>query len=340
MRVFVAEYVCGGGLARRTIDQIPSAMRSEGGAMLRAIVSDLSEVADVVVPVDPRIARDVGDVCTVEMDATRPLWGQWVLAASDCDAALIVAPESRGVLAKAVATLRAGGIDVLASTGDFLRVASDKLHTAKAMMSAGVAHPPYLATSDRRYERQLAKFGKFIVKPRDGCGTQELQIFDSLSDAKATLGDEHLLQAWMPGKAVSVAMVSSGNAQTFLPAVGQSLTERDCEYAGGCGPLDDESQRRAMSLAARAIEAMPPTPRGFVGLDLLLGDRPSEDYVIEINPRLTTSYVGLRRMINGNLAARLFDLETGPVSCHAAVDSVRWTPDGRVWINDAVAESA
>ncbi len=85
---------------------------------------------------------------------------------------------------------------------------------------------------------------------------------------------------------------------------------------------------------------MPPTVRGFVGLDLLLGDRPSEDCVIEINPRLTTSYVGLRRMIHGNLAARLFDLETGAVSCCATEDSVRWTPDGQVWINDAVAEHA
>ena len=340
MRIFVGEYVCGGGFGERSIAQISSSMRSEGGAMLRAIVADLSEVAEVVVPIDPRFVRDVGDASTVEMDATKPLWGQWVAAARDCDAALIVAPESRGVLAKAVATLRAGGIDVLASTGDFLRVASDKLQTAKTMLSAGVAPPPYLVTSDRRFEQELAKHGRFVVKPRDGCGTQEIQTFDSLAAARASLEDEHILQAWIPGDAISVAMVSSGNEQTFLPAVRQDLTQHDRKYAGGSGPLDDESQRRAMSLAARAIAAMPPTPRGFVGVDLLLGERPSEDCVIEINPRLTTSYVGLRRMINGNLAARLFDLETGPVSCHAAVDSVRWTPDGRAWINDAVAESA
>lgn len=340
MRIFVGEYVCGGGFGERSIAQISPFMRSEGGAMLRAIVADLSEVAEVVVPIDPRFVRDVSDVCTVEMDATKPLWGQWVAAARDCDAALIVAPESRGVLAKAVAMLRAGGIDVLASTGDFLRVASDKLQTAKVMFSAGVAHPPYLTVSDRRFEQDLANHKRFVVKPRDGCGTQELQTFDSLAEAKAILEGEHILQAWMPGDAISVAMVSSANEQTFLPAVRQNLTEHDWEYAGGCGPLDDDSQRRAMALAARAIAAMPPTPRGFVGVDLLLGERPSEDCVIEINARLTTSYVGLRRMINGNLSARLFDLESGPVSCHAAVDSVRWTPDGRVWINDAVAESA
>jgi predicted ATP-grasp superfamily ATP-dependent carboligase len=340
MRVFVGEYVCGGGLAKRSSQQIPSSMRAEGAAMLRAVVADLSDFADVVVPIDPSFVREVGDVSAVEIDATKPLWGQWVAAAHDCDAALVVAPESRGILAKAVAVLRAGGIDVVASSGDFLRVASDKLQTAKALLSAGVSHPPYITTSDQRLQGELEKHRKFVVKPRDGCGTKEIQVFDSLDDARGQLADEHLLQAWIPGDAISVAVVTNGNDQTFLPAVKQTFSQTDCEYAGGCGPLDDESQRRAMSIAARAIAAMPPTPRGFVGLDLLLGERPSEDCVIEINPRLTTSYVGLRRMIVGNLAARLLDLETGPVSCHAAVDSIRWTPDGRIWINDAVAEGA
>ena len=75
---------------------------------------------------------------------------------------------------------------------------------------------------------------------------------------------------------------------------------------------------------------MPPTARGCVGVDLILGDLPSDECGIEINPRLTTPYVGLREMIHGNLAARLFDLETGPVRCRASVESVRWTPDGSV----------
>jgi hypothetical protein len=149
-----------------------------------------------------------------------------------------------------------------------------------------------------------------------------------------------ILQAWMPGRAISIALVASPTEVTFLPAVSQDLDDKTCEYGGGHGPLNDDAQRRAAALASRAIAAMPPTVRGFVGLDLLLGSRPSEDYVIEINPRLTTSYVGLRHMIRGNLVARLFDLETGPVSCCTPVESVRWKPDGQVWINDTVAEPA
>lgn len=341
MRIFVGEYVCGGGLAALAMEDIALSLRLEGAAMLRAIVSDLSEVAETVVPLDPRFSELTMEATqTIAVDPDDALWGQWLSAAKQCDAALIVAPESDGVLAKAVAMMHAAGVDVIAGSGDFLRVASDKLLTAKTLNAAGVPHPLYMALSDRRFQSELGQFESFVVKPRDGCGTQQIKKYDSFDVARAELEDNLILQPWMPGRAISIAMVASTTQQTFLPAVAQSLSNETCGYAGGQGPLDDDAQRRACSLASRAISAMPPTVRGFVGLDLLLGDRPSEDCVIEINPRLTTSYVGLRRMIHGNLAARLFDMETGPVSCCTPVDSVRWTPDGQVWINDAVSEPA
>ncbi|QDT03741.1 carbamoyl phosphate synthase-like protein [Rubripirellula lacrimiformis] len=341
MRIFVGEYVCGGGLAGHAIDQIPLSLRREGAAMLRSVSTDLASVAETVVPLDARFASMPLNVTeTIEIDPSAPLWGQWIEAAKNCDAALIVAPESDGVLAKAVAMLRAGGVDVIAGSGDFLRVASDKWLTAKTLISAGVAHPIYMTLNDKRFVKKLAKYNKFVVKPRDGCGTKEIKKFDSLEEARASLEKNGILQAWMPGRSISIALVASKTHTVFLPAVSQQLCDNTCEYTGGQGPLDDDAQRRATALAMRTIEVMPPTVRGIVGLDILLGERPSEDFVIEINPRLTTSYVGLRRMIHGNLAARLFDLETGPVSCCTPVDSVRWNSEGEVWINNAVAEFA
>ncbi len=339
MKLFVGEYVCGGGLLQSTLPALPTSLRTEGEAMLQAMVHDVSSFADVVVPIDPRLGVEVDAAETVPIEAAIAPWAQWAAVAKNCDSALVVAPESDGVLAKGVAVLRAAGVDVVASSGDFLRVASDKLQTAKVLHDAGVAHPLYMAMSDRRFELELERYNRFVVKPRDGCGTQEINTYDSFDEAQAELTDDLILQEWRPGRSISISLIASGNHQVYLPAVGQNLDNKTCEYAGGCGPLNDDAQRRATSLASRAIAAMPPMARGFVGLDLLLADRPSEDCVIEINPRLTTSYVGLRRMIKGNLAARLFQIETGQVQCCTGVDTVRWTPDGQVWVNDVVADS-
>ena len=340
MRIFVGEYICGGGLLQESLSGIPTSLRTEGEAMLHAIVSDISSFAEAVVPLDSRLQLEVDAAETIEIEPAIAPWGQWAAVANQCDGALIIAPESDGILAKGVAVLRAAGVDVVASSGDFLRVASDKLQTAKTMHDAGVEHPIFMATSDRRFASELENYDRYVVKPRDGCGTQEIQVFDQFDAAQDALTDDQILQAWHSGQAISISLIASGNHQTFLPAVSQNLASSNCQYAGGSGPLPDEAQRRATALASRAIAAMPPMARGFVGLDLLLGDRPSEDCVIEINPRLTTSYVGLSRMIKGNLAARLFDVETGPVQCCTSVDAVRWTAEGQVWVNDVVADRA
>ena len=333
MRVFVGEFVCGGGFSHLPIDQVPLSLRQEGAAMLRAIVADLAQVADVVVQLDPRFDTECNEAHVVYNDPAEATLGQWIAAASDCDAALIIAPENDGVLAKAVGMLRSSGVDVIAGSGDFLRLASDKLLTARTLHAAGVAHPPFLATSDCRFESALEGFDRYVLKPRDGCGTHAIHTFDTLAQARAELTDSGILQPWMDGQPISIAVVVDGAAQTVLPAVEQFVDQQDCVYAGGRGPLDDDAQRRATALAAAALAAVPPA-RGFVGLDLILGHQPSQDCVIEINPRLTTSYVGLRKMSTGNVAARLLGLETGPVACSQAAGSVRWTPAGEVWVND------
>ncbi len=57
---------------------------------------------------------------------------------------------------------------------------------------------------------------------------------------------------------------------------------------------------------------MPPAV-GYVGVDLVLGREPdgSQDAVIEINPRLTTSYVGLRTAATSNLAEAMWRIAQG-----------------------------
>lgn len=59
---------------------------------------------------------------------------------------------------------------------------------------------------------------------------------------------------------------------------------------------------------------------------MVLGDAAdgSQDYAIEVNPRLTTSYVGLRSLCESNLAESLMRVCEGQ-----PVEPLRWKP-GRV----------
>ncbi|WP_162275865.1 ATP-grasp domain-containing protein [Roseimaritima ulvae] len=338
MRMFAAEFVCGGGFSRRDLSDVPTPLRREGVAMLRALAEDLSELGEVVVPLDSRIQVKLPrNVIPVPINGSQPLWPQWVAAARDCESAIIVAPEQGGTLAQAVSMLRAGGLEPTMSSGDFLRVASDKWETARTFAVNRVPHPPtYVCSTLGEADRSAAT--RWVVKPRDGCGTERISVFDCFDKAAAALTEGAILQGWSPGTPVSVGLIVVGGQMTLLPAVAQAIDSDSCSYAGGQGPLSDDLQRRVTSLASCALAAMPPTAKGFVGLDLILADQPSGDCVIEVNPRLTTSYVGLRHMVEGNLAARIIGHGNGPLRCSAEVSSVRWAPDGQVWVNDSLVD--
>jgi hypothetical protein len=81
---------------------------------------------------------------------------------------------------------------------------------------------------------------------------------------------------------------------------------------GGELPLTPGLAERATALAERAAAAMP-AATGYIGVDLVLGREPDglEDAVIEINPRLTTSYVGLRAAATSNLAEAMCRIAHG-----------------------------
>ncbi len=90
---------------------------------------------------------------------------------------------------------------------------------------------------------------------------------------------------------------------------------------------------RATELAMRAISALPPLT-GYAGVDLVLGDDPdgTADVVIEVNPRLTTSYVGLRRAVQGGLVGPMLAAakgETPPIEIDAR--PLAFDADGAVY---------
>ncbi len=84
------------------------------------------------------------------------------------------------------------------------------------------------------------------------------------------------------------------------------------EYLGGetYWPHDRADEGIAAARAAVAALATAGAPlRGYVGVDLLLG--PDGVSVIEVNPRLTTSYIGLRLSIRENLAGLILEAAAG-----------------------------
>src|SRR5262249_30885433 len=114
-----------------------------------------------------------------------------------------------------------------------------------------------------------------------------------------------------------------------LPPAAQHLESGECvKYMGGEIPLPEPLAIRAERIARRAITGIPGLV-GYVGVDVVLRDD-GHDWAIEINPRLTTSYIGLRALAEFTLAKAMLAAVQGnePPKWKWRTGRVRFRTDG------------
>ncbi|HEY2761892.1 MAG TPA: ATP-grasp domain-containing protein, partial [Pirellulales bacterium] len=152
-----------------------------------------------------------------------------------------------------------------------------------------------------------------VLKPIDGAVSQDTYFVRDSYDRPPAYAWPRRLERYLIGMPASVAMICgpAGNIQ-LAPCKQRISDDGRLRYLGGELPLAAGLAERAQALAAMSIAALPATV-GYVGIDLVLGGEPdgSEDHVLEVNPRLTTSYVGLRAAARSNLAEAMLHVARG-----------------------------
>ncbi|HMP57705.1 MAG TPA: ATP-grasp domain-containing protein, partial [Gemmatales bacterium] len=176
-----------------------------------------------------------------------------------------------------------------------------------------------------------------VSKWRDGAGSQEMRLSTEMNPR----GSRFIWQPFHSGKPVSVAFLA-GPGGTLMPLLAgwqRLATQGRFHYAGGVLPIPEPLAKRATELARRALATVPDL-LGYVSVDLLLdeGDNPANDVVIEINPRLSTSYLGLRAMSRKNLFTLMLAHAQGEELLPAwKSGSVEFAIDGQVQWHDGPA---
>lgn len=264
-----------------------------------------------------------------------PCWDttkqDWIELASPCDIALVIAPELDGMLTSMVQAFRNAGIELIASDDQFLNVATDKWLTACHLATAGIPHPPtVLLESFLENPTLLPTSSGWVVKRRFGAGgtdmkrfaTRELLIsFAQSSDPLWQSTSDWIVQPWIHGTPASLALIAgetSSNSTNFytLGAFEQRFSEGNdlsspVSYAGGTSPLAGYHHDQLHGIAKQVLAAVPGKPRGWIGIDFVAcPSGPDLEYsmniqdwvVIEINARLTSSYLGYRKIYRPELA--------------------------------------
>lgn len=336
--IFVYESLTGGGLLA-TGDQpnAHSSLLAEGKAMVAALAGDFVAAAPankVTCLRDRRLAPWRPADCRV-LDVSEFVEHAEAVdrLAAEADWTVVIAPEIGGALAERCRRVAAAGGRLLGPACSLIELASDKHATAEFLSACGVPAPAgVFHASGEPWPRDFAY--PAVWKPLDGAGSQGVLYVPGPDAPLAPSTQAGRLERFSPGVPASVALLCGpGGLQFALPPCRQRLSEDGrFQYLGGELPLAPEMARRAQALAERAVAKLPGA-LGYLGVDLVLGESAdgAGDAVIEINPRLTTSYIGLRAACERNLAeAMLHVAQGGALPPWAASRSVKFEANGAI----------
>lgn len=300
MHIFVYEHATASGAGVGSEPAPAPSLVAEGRAMFEAVVADW---------------RALPGVCVLTVHAADET--AFRSAARAADFSQVIAPETDGILETRSRWVEESGGRLLGPSPSAVRLTTDKLALARHLRAAGVPTPRTWPLGD-----EPAAAYPIVRKPRDGAGSQDTFLVAApRSRVRRNPGappnaddlgcGAAIAQEYVPGFAASVAFLIGPRDCVGLAPCAQRLSEEGrFQYLGGWLPLPNDLADRATSLALRALEAVPGL-LGYVGVDLVLGGERAADRIIEINPRLTTSYVGLRRLAAFNIADTMLRIARG-----------------------------
>lgn len=319
-RVLVYEYFSGGGFAGTAL---PGSIAAEALAMLWALLADFRGWGAVhtVTVLDPRFENYVpgldrntlpaDEVLCTTPDAGR---GAFLAALDRCDAALVVAPETDGILSGLSAEVESSGKTLLGSGSSAVELTGDK-ETCGGILENARLPTPRTATIDIDSLDKAVSPGDLpvVVKPADGVGAGGVCLVCSPCDAaeaaahirRATSCGKALIQPYVEGIHASVSLLAVQGASAVLSLNRQLISPgMPFRYHGSVVPFEHEKAPLAAELACEAVRLFEGL-RGYVGVDIVIAKDSVQ--LIEINPRLTTSYIGLRQAARVNPAMMIYD---------------------------------
>ncbi len=322
MRLLVYEHASGGGFAERAI---PPSVLSEGYGMLQTLVSDFRAAGhQVTVLLDSRISQfnaPLNAGCKIPIYSFQSAKEVLKKASETSDAAYIIAPETGQILKPLIETVERSGVASLNCQISAQKVAN-KAVLYETLEKAGVPIPQTLTCNVSDDSEKIEAFVKsqfnypVVFKPLDGVSCEGLSVVKNNSQIpnavkkirSESLGRQFLTQKLIKGEAASVSLIATENKALPLSLNRQNITLRSSDeissYNGGTVPLNHPLKQEAFELAKK-IAGVFPGLRGYFGVDFILTEK--APIIVDVNPRLTTSYVGLSRVAKFNVAQALLN---------------------------------
>jgi predicted ATP-grasp superfamily ATP-dependent carboligase len=309
MRLFICEFITGGGLQDK---ELPEVLVREGNMMLEAVLTDLLQtgITDIITTRDDRLDALSLPVQQIAIDGD--IYSCWQSCMDDADAVLIIAPESEHILFNLTLMAEQSDCYLLGSSSGSVQTSSSKLKTANLLLKNNISCIETSALEGKSvYESQNG----WVIKPDDGIGAEDCYFCtdrDELDKLISSINIENfVIQEYVSGTPASLSMICyQGKAK--LLACNKQIFSFDPDSPTAKGELKGIvvngmlEQWGPFNTIAQNIARADTGLWGYIGVDLIVTEAGA--VVVEINPRLTTSYAGLRQSLSLNPAELILSI--------------------------------
>ena len=323
MKILVFEYITGGGFNKQ---ELPDSLVSEGSLMLNALLDDLIRLNgfEITVMLDWRlhgIARDgvyaaglpgavaasvsTAGINTVIINAEHDVSEEFNRLVQQADAVWPIAPEFDGILQALCQSVELQGKTLLASPASAVAVTGNKFKTYERLSQHHIAAVPA-----RMFEGDYS-VGEWMVKPIDGVGCADSYVISNRQDfEKMSMREgEYIIQPHLQGNKTSLSCLFKQGGGWLVCANLQRFDFIDRQYHLAEIVVNHHADSGMYQRLVDQIALAFPELWGYVGIDLI--ETAVQTWVLEINPRLTTSFVGIHAALGINVAEAVLQLVNG-----------------------------
>lgn len=270
--------------------------------MVGALLEDLTVVPGVQVLIsrDPRLPRPALPVDVFTPRRDDDVWQEWSHCMEHCDAVWPIMPETDGLLERISRLALEVGCELIGSRPDAVRLTASKWRTSRCLDRHGIDVVP----TYRSAKAAPSGVKRWVAKPDKGVGGEGIRILDN-AEAWATELDSdvrrrYVLQPYLAGVPASLSVLCHEGEARLLSVNLQRVAEVDGRFHVRAILVNGLKQIDCHTELARSIAHAIPDLWGYVGVDLICTR--CGPVVLEINPRLSVSYAGLRRALGLNPA--------------------------------------
>ncbi|MEZ0287456.1 MAG: ATP-grasp domain-containing protein [Methylophilus sp.] len=320
LKIWVCEYVSAGGLASA---DLPASLLQEGLLMRDALLHDLSQLSvDCITSHDARVAAP-DSAASIEIQPDEDVLVVWrkQLASEAIDACWVIAPETDGVLERMCQMVKDAGKRWIGCSKEAIRQTSSKSLMADICAQAGIATIPHRYLHAAMPLPSLPWYALsqsgWVVKPDDGAGcdftyhfNNDIELIEFNHKYKINSAVPYaklLLQPYLPGLPLSMSVIATKQQVKVIAGHEQWVNVADGQFRfQGAGVNQAARFLPRMQAMAEKIHRAIPGLTGYWGADLIL----TADNIltlVEINPRLTTPYTVLSKVLAENPARLILD---------------------------------